>query len=148
MRLPNMVTAVVVAHPPRFGAKNRSFNATAAKAMPGVRYVVQIPSGVAVMAGDYWSAKRGRDALQVEWDESNAFTLSSKQILEQYRALANEPGNVGRNLGDTAGAMAKAVKVMEAGATAYLIWPMLPWNQWIASCVSMPVAVRSGMGSR
>lgn len=113
VRLPNMVTAVV-AHPPRFGAKVRSFNATAAKAMPGVKYVVQIPSGVAVMAGDYWSAKRGRDALQVEWDESNAFTLSSKQILEQYRALANEPGNVGRNLGDTAGAMAKAVKVMEA----------------------------------
>ncbi|MCU7930233.1 MAG: xanthine dehydrogenase family protein molybdopterin-binding subunit [Candidatus Thiodiazotropha sp. (ex Codakia rugifera)] len=113
VRLPNMVTAVV-AHPPRFGAKVRSFDAAGAKAMPGVKHVVQIPAGVAVVAGDYWSAKRGRDALQVEWDESNAFSMSSKQILEQYRALAKGPGTVGRNQGDTAGALAKAAKVMEA----------------------------------
>jgi isoquinoline 1-oxidoreductase beta subunit len=66
------------------------------------------------VARDYWSAKRGRDALQVEWDESDAFALGSEQILEQYRTLAAEPGAVARNEGDAADALAKATKVLEA----------------------------------
>jgi len=113
VQLPDMRTAVV-AHPPRFGARVRAFDAAAAKAVAGVEHVVQIPSGVAVVGRDFWSAKRGRDALQVEWDESAAFTLSSGQILEQYRALAAEPGAVARNEGDAAAALTKAAKVLEA----------------------------------
>jgi isoquinoline 1-oxidoreductase beta subunit len=46
----------------------KSFDATAAKAVAGVRNVVQIPTGIAVIADHYWAAKLGRDALQVEWD--------------------------------------------------------------------------------
>ena len=113
VQLPDMLTAVVT-HPPRFGARVRGFDTTAAKAVAGVQHVVRIPSGVAVVARDYWSAKRGRDALQVEWDESDAFALGSEQILEQYRTLAAEPGAVARNEGDAAGALAKAAKVLEA----------------------------------
>ena len=113
VRLPGMLTALV-AHPPRFGARVRGFDATAAKAVAGVRQVVEIPSGVAVVASDFWSAKRGRDALVVDWDETQAFALGSEQILEQFRALAAQPGTVARNEGDTAAALAAAAKVVEA----------------------------------
>ncbi len=113
VQLPDILTAVV-AHPSRFGARVRRFDAAAAKAVSGVAHVAQIPSGVAVVARDFWSAKRGRDVLQVEWDDSDAFALSSGQILEQYRALAAKPGAVARNEGDAVGALAKAAKGIEA----------------------------------
>ena len=99
VHLPGMLTALV-AHPPRFGAKARSFDASAAKKVRGVVEVVAIPSGVAVLARDTWSAKKGRDALKVDWDETNAFKLGSDEILAQYRELAKKPGLVARKSGD------------------------------------------------
>ncbi len=93
IHLPGMLTAVV-AHPPRFGAKVKAFDASSARAVKGVINVVRIPTGVAVLAKDTWSAKKGRDALTVEWDESAAFKLGSEQILEKYRELAKSAGKV------------------------------------------------------
>jgi isoquinoline 1-oxidoreductase beta subunit len=116
VKLLEMYTALV-AHPPRFGAKVRSFNDKAARATKGVKQVLQIPSGIAVLGDDFWSAKQGRDALQIEWDESQAFNLSSNQILEQYRELSKQPGLVARNEGDSEAAMAQAAKVIEAEYT-------------------------------
>jgi isoquinoline 1-oxidoreductase beta subunit len=87
VRLPNMLTAMV-AHAPRFGAKPTAFDATAARAVPGVVEVYQIPTGVAVVAENTWAARKGRDALKVTWDESQAETRSSAQILASYKALA------------------------------------------------------------
>jgi isoquinoline 1-oxidoreductase beta subunit len=113
MKLLEMYTAVVV-HPPRFGAKVKSFDDKAAMAVKGVKQVMQIPSGIAVLGDDFWCAKQGRDALLVEWDESEAFELSSQQIIDQYRELAKEPGAVARSEGDSDGVMAQAVKVIEA----------------------------------
>ena len=109
IHLPGMLTAVV-AHPPRFGAKVKSFDAAKAKAVKGVVHVVQIPTGVAVLATSTWSAKKGRDALLVEWDESAAFTLSSEQILAQYRELAKTPGTVALASGDADKAIAGAAR--------------------------------------
>ncbi|HEY0064145.1 MAG TPA: xanthine dehydrogenase family protein molybdopterin-binding subunit [Telluria sp.] len=91
IHMPGMLTAVV-AHSPRFGGKVKSFDASKAKAVKGVVNVVQIPSGVAVLAKDTWSAKQGREALLVEWDDSAAFTRGTDQILKQYQALAKTPG--------------------------------------------------------
>jgi isoquinoline 1-oxidoreductase beta subunit len=108
-----MLTAVVL-HPPRFGAKVRSLDDKAAKTVRGVKQILQIPSGVAVIGDDFWSAKQGRDALEVEWDESEAFKLSSGEILDQYRELAKQPGTVARNEGDAGAALAQAKKVIEA----------------------------------
>jgi isoquinoline 1-oxidoreductase beta subunit len=71
VRLPGMLTAVV-AHPPLFGAKVKSFDAAGAKAVKGVVDVVEIPRGVAVVAETTWAAIKGREALKVEWDESAA----------------------------------------------------------------------------
>ena len=117
IRLPGMLVAVV-AHPPRFGGKVKSFDAAAAKAVKGVKAVVtfQTParSGVAVLATDFWSAKKGRDALQIEWDESSAFRGSSAELLAQYRALAQTPGEVARSDGDAAKALAGAARTFEA----------------------------------
>jgi isoquinoline 1-oxidoreductase beta subunit len=111
--LPGMLVAVV-AHPPLFGAKVKSFDASRAKAVKGVVDVVQIPQGVAVLAKDTWSAKKGRDALKVEWDESAAFKLGSDEILTRYKALAKTPGQVAKQTGDSAAAFAGAAKVVRA----------------------------------
>jgi isoquinoline 1-oxidoreductase beta subunit len=85
--LPGMVTAVV-AHSPRFGGKVKSFDAAAAKKVPGVVDVVQIPSGVAVIAGGVYAARKGRDALKIEWDDSKAEMRSSDAILAHYHDIA------------------------------------------------------------
>ncbi|MBL8773803.1 MAG: xanthine dehydrogenase family protein molybdopterin-binding subunit [Phenylobacterium sp.] len=87
VRLPDMLTAMV-AHPPRFGAKVASFDAAAARKVPGVVDVFQIPSGVAVVASSTWAAKTGRDALKVTWDESKAETRSSATLAQQFRDYA------------------------------------------------------------
>ncbi|MBK9692028.1 MAG: xanthine dehydrogenase family protein molybdopterin-binding subunit [Gemmatimonadetes bacterium] len=102
--LPGMLTAVV-AHPPRFGATVRSFDASAAKAVPGVREVVQIPTGVAVLADGFWAARQGRDALVIDWDESKAFRGSTPALFAEYRALAAKPGTIARKDGQGAAAV-------------------------------------------
>jgi len=113
IHLPDMLVAMV-AHPPRFGARVRSFDAERSMAVKGVVDVVRIPQGVAVLAGDTWSAKKGRDALSVNWDESNAFKLGSEQIFERYRELARTPGRVARQTGDANAVLAGAARVIEA----------------------------------
>jgi isoquinoline 1-oxidoreductase beta subunit len=120
IQLPDMLTAVV-AHPPRYGATVKSFDDTKTKAVKGVTDVVQIPSGVAVLAKNFWSAKKGRDVLQVEWDESSAFNLSSAELMAQYKETAKQPGAVARNDGDTASALKNASKTL----TAYYEFPFL-----------------------
>ena len=113
VKLPGLLTAVV-AHPPRFGATVKSFDASEAKKVKGVREVVQIPTGVAVLADTYWPAKQGRDLLKIEWDESKAFTQGSAEITAQYRELAGQPGAVARKDGDAEGTLAKAPRTVEA----------------------------------
>jgi len=85
--LPGMMTAVVM-RPPRFGGKVSSFDATKAKAVPGVVDVVQVPRGVAVVGRDMWSAKQGREALSVSWDETGAEKRGTSELMKEYRAMA------------------------------------------------------------
>jgi isoquinoline 1-oxidoreductase beta subunit len=117
VKLPGMLTTVV-AHPPRFGAKVKSFDAAKAKAIKGVHSVVAfetpITSGVAVIAKDFWSARQGREALSVEWDESAAFKQSTPEMLAEYRALAAKPGLRARWDGDPEKALAGAARTIEA----------------------------------
>jgi isoquinoline 1-oxidoreductase beta subunit len=111
--LPDMLVALV-AHPPRFGARVKSFDATRAKAVKGVVDVVEIPQGVAVLAKETWSAKKGRDALSVTWDETNAFKQGTDDLLEHYQEMAKGPGMVARQQGEFDQALADAVKVLSA----------------------------------
>jgi isoquinoline 1-oxidoreductase beta subunit len=111
--LPDMMTAVVL-RPPRFGAKVQAIDSTAAQAVPGVVDVVQIPRGVAVVARDTWSAKKGREALRVAWDESAAEKRGTEAIFQEYRQLSGGPQAVKvENRGDTAGALKKAAKLFD-----------------------------------
>jgi isoquinoline 1-oxidoreductase beta subunit len=111
--LPGMLVAMV-AHPPLFGAKVKRFDPAPARAVQGVVDVVQIPTGVAVLAKDTWSARKGREALRVQWDDSNAFKMSSGEITAQYRTLAGKPGLVARRDGDPDTAIASASSSLEA----------------------------------
>lgn len=124
-----LLTAVV-ARAPVFGGKVKSFDAAAAKAVPGVRDVVQVPSGVAVVADHYWAAKQGRDALKVDWDPGPNAGLDTAKLREEFRKLAGTPGAVAAQAGDAAAALAKAGKTLDAEYnTPYLAHaPMEPLN--------------------
>lgn len=111
IQLDNMLVAVV-AHSPTFGATVISFDDKDARAVKGVVNVVKIPSGVAVLASNYWTAKKGRDALKVEWDESKAFKKSTDAIIADYKVLVTKPGNVARKDGDALGVLGKSKKVV------------------------------------
>jgi len=113
VKLPDMLTALV-AHPPRFGAKVKSFDPASVQGVPGVRYVVQVPNGVAVVATNFWSAKNGRDALAIQWDDASGFKYSSSDILAEFKRLAGTPGKVARNDGDASAALAKAAHTLDA----------------------------------
>lgn len=109
---PDMLTAVV-AHAPVFGASLKTVDDAKAKKMPGVKAVVKIPSGVAVLAESFWQAKQARDALMLEW-QGGATERSSEAMLAEYRELAREPGLEAASRGDVGKALAEAAEVMEA----------------------------------
>jgi isoquinoline 1-oxidoreductase beta subunit len=114
VKLPGMLTAMV-AHPPLFGATVKSFDPAPAKAVKGVVDVVQISRGVAVVAENAWAAMKGREALQVEWDDSAAEKRGSAELFDAYLKQADQPGEaVAASRGDVESAMAKATKVIEA----------------------------------
>jgi len=114
VRLPNMQYAVV-ARCPVFGGKVKSFDATKAKAVRGVKQVLQISSGVAVVADNTWSAMEGRRALQIEWDEGPNASVSSESIRKLYLENAEKTGAIARKDGDVETALAGAAKKVEAG---------------------------------
>lgn len=111
-RVPGMLIAVV-AHPPSFGQKPKHFDAAPAKAVAGVKEVVAVPSGVAVIAESFWAAKLGRDALTVEWTEAPK-KFSTDSLRADYAALAEKPGAVARRDGDFEKAVAGAARKIEA----------------------------------
>jgi isoquinoline 1-oxidoreductase subunit beta len=97
-KLPGMLTAVI-AHPPTFGAKFKSFDASAAEKVKGVRAVLPVDldrgaKGIAIIADGYWPAKMGRDALKVEWDTSGVEKADSAKLLAQYQELGKSGGSL------------------------------------------------------
>ena len=120
----------MVARSPVFGGSVKSFDASAAKKIKGVQNVVQVPTGVAVIADNYWAAKQGRDALKVEWDLGPNAGLDSKKMLEEYRSMATKDGLPAAKAGDAKAAISKAAKVIEAEyVLPYLAHsPMEPLN--------------------
>jgi isoquinoline 1-oxidoreductase subunit beta len=112
VKRPGMLVARVV-RCPVFGGKVASFTADKAKAIPGVRHVVQISTGIAVAADSYWAASKGAQALEIKWDEGSLAKLNSADITRKYAELAQQPGKVARNDGDTAAALKGAAKSFE-----------------------------------
>jgi len=129
VKVPGMLVASIE-RAPVLGGSIRSVNAEAAKALPGVRHVVELEAsswmgpkggwaagcaaGVAVVADSYWQAVTARRALQIEWDEGDAGALSSDSVRSQLAALAAQPAVVAQTVGDAASALAGAAKHIEA----------------------------------
>jgi isoquinoline 1-oxidoreductase beta subunit len=113
VKLPDMLTAVVL-HPPRFGQKPAKIDSSAVTGIPGVRYVAEIATGVAIIGTTFWAAKKGRDALKVEWDEATGFKGSSSAMFDEYRKLATTPGKAAARRGDPEATIAAGAKKLDA----------------------------------
>jgi hypothetical protein len=79
-----MLTAIVL-HPPRFGARVASVTYWAALAEPGVKAVIPMEEGVAVVAETFADAQRGLVSLKVEWNDERAEQRSSEELLRAHR---------------------------------------------------------------
>jgi isoquinoline 1-oxidoreductase beta subunit len=112
MQMPGLLTAMV-AHPPMFGGKVKSFDDSKAKTVPGVKQVVQIPTGVAVIADHFWAASQGRKALDIVWDAPSVATLDTPEQVAEYRKLVLTKGLPAVEKGDAAKALTTASKVVE-----------------------------------
>ena len=111
----------VIARSPVFGGVLRSFDPAPALAVEGVDEVVEVASGVAVVADGYWAAKKGRDALRIEWDEGEGSTLDDAEIFRRFRAGVAEGGKAAREDGDVDSALAAAgTSVTAAYSLPYL----------------------------
>jgi isoquinoline 1-oxidoreductase beta subunit len=111
--LPDLRYAAV-ARPPVFGATLKSFDSARAGKMPGVLKIKEVPSGVAVIADSTWRAIKARDALKITWDEHGNGGRSTQQMVEEYRALAAQPGYAVQQQGDFEKTAAGAHRVIEA----------------------------------
>ena len=115
VKLPGMVYASLE-QSPVIGGKVKSVDSAAAKAMPGVVDVVQIPDGVAVVANSYWGAVKARRALKIEWDLGAGASLNSATMLQTSmdaaqngKVIAVQPAK-----GDANGAIGSAAKKVSA----------------------------------
>ena len=112
VRVPGLMFATVV-HSPVYGGKVRSFNDATARAIAGVRHVVQVSQGVAVVADNTWAALQGARALEVVWD-NGAFAMSTPEIFAEFARLADGPAASARSDGDASAALAGAARRVEA----------------------------------
>jgi isoquinoline 1-oxidoreductase beta subunit len=112
-RIPGMAYAAVVM-PPMIGGKVASYDDTRAKAIPGVKDVVQFSQGVAVVAADYWTAKKAVATLNVRWDAGPNANNDQRSIWAGMEAASNEPGAVFREHGDADAGMMNAASTLSA----------------------------------
>jgi isoquinoline 1-oxidoreductase beta subunit len=113
MRVPGMLFASV-ARSPVHGGSVRRFSPERARAMNGVRHVVQIPSGVAVVATSTWEAMQGRDALEIEWDDGPNAAFDDDASWRMLEQALRAPGKVARSSGDARRRLATATRRIEA----------------------------------
>ena len=167
VKRPGLLTAVV-ARSPVLGGKVKSFNTDRAMQVTGVKKVVQISSGVAVVADSFWPAKKGRDALEISWDEGSMAQVSSPDIYRSWAELAKGSTAAERlKVGDVDKALDSGAKRIESvyevpflahacmepmNATAHFkgdsveIWAPTQaqsWNQhWVSQLTGLaPVAI-------
>src|SRR5579863_4347470 len=104
----------VVARCPVFGGKVASFDSTKAKAVPGVKTVIQISRGLAVVADNTWAAMQGRRALEVKWDEGPNAKASTESISKLFADQMAKTGAEARKEGDAPSALSAAAQRIEA----------------------------------
>ena len=107
----------VVAHPPVFGGKVKSFDASKTRQIKGVVQVVEVPHGVAVVAENFWAALQGRNALKIDWDPGENESLDSAIQTKDFRKLSQTDGKTVVKAGDVAAGLSQAVHTIEAEYT-------------------------------
>jgi isoquinoline 1-oxidoreductase beta subunit len=114
VQLPGMLYAAV-SQSPVFGGKLKAVDADAITVMRGIHKVVQLDDAVAVVADNWWRAKKALDALAITWEESRSGVASSTDIARQMAGgLAAGEGGVGRQDGDIGGGLARAARRVAA----------------------------------
>jgi isoquinoline 1-oxidoreductase beta subunit len=109
---PNMLIAMV-ARSPVIGGRVKTFNDEAARAVPGVVEVRQVPTGVVVYANNTWAARVGRDALTVEWDEGSNAGFSTNELRTEYRKLLRAPATPAKTVGNVGEALRGAARTID-----------------------------------
>ena len=113
VKLPGMLYAAL-AQCPVIGGKATAVDDAKAKSMPGVKHVVRITDGVAVVADSWWQAKQARDALNITWDEGAGKGLNSEAVSKGLAAaMSNTPASI-KQQGNVGEAMKVAAKKVEA----------------------------------
>ncbi|MEO8005919.1 MAG: molybdopterin cofactor-binding domain-containing protein [Betaproteobacteria bacterium] len=113
VRVPGMLYAAV-AMSPVIGGKVASFYDARARAVPGVKAVVQYSRGVAVVAESWWQAKKAKDLLQIHWDGGLNANTDQKSIWDGLLSAAEQPGTVLHEHGDADGAFKQATQTIDA----------------------------------
>ena len=113
VKLPGMLHAAL-RQTPTLGGSVAGLDATAAEAMPGVRRVMTVTNGVAVIADHYWQAKQALDAVKITWTPGPNATLDTVSMRSKLRAAAARPGKSVRNEGDVAAGLKGAAKTLRA----------------------------------
>ena len=149
-RRPGALVAVV-ARSEVLGGKPRRFDAARALALPGVRRVLEIPSGIAVLADSTWAALRGREALQIDWDPGPNAALTSAAIRRDFEAQSQGPGRAARREGDPESALASAARRIDAAVralarsfSAELLPRRIRVNVMSPGMTETPIITRSG----
>jgi isoquinoline 1-oxidoreductase subunit beta len=114
VKVPGMLVASIERCPVVAGGKVKRVDDTATRAVPGVKQVLTVTSGVAVVAETFWAALQGRKALKIEWDEGSLAAVSSPMITREYEAAARQSGQVARNDGDAEKELGGGGKLVEA----------------------------------
>lgn len=112
----------MVARPPAFGKKLKSVDDTAARALPGVKNVVSFDNKVAVLAASTWEAKKGRDALKIEWEDEATLESTSDHQEALKKLISEKSDNPKRVNGDVEKSLAEGKKILESTFEA----PFLP----------------------
>ncbi len=110
VRVPGMLFAAVAMSPVQGGTLATSSRA-AALAVNGVTHLVDVPSGIAVVATSTWAAMKGRSALAARWNDGQHATFDSARLRTTLRATTQKPGAINaRDVGDAEATIAKATR--------------------------------------
>jgi len=114
VRRPGMLYAAL-AQCPVLGGSLKEFDDSAAAVLPGVRKILQTPSGVVVVADHFWQALKARDALRISWHSRDNASLDDAAIRASlHKTLATDPGKAARAEGDVAKALQASSSVHAA----------------------------------
>src|SRR6187399_2145179 len=111
---PPGVKIATLAQSPVFGGRVKNLDDAAAKAVKGVRQIVRLDDAVAVVADHMGAAKKGLEALKIEWDDGQHAKLTTQDVARELERATLSPGAVAQNIGDADKAMAGAASKVEA----------------------------------